>query len=90
MLTLVSYSLYMVRYLYIYHNKIDKIMRKLLSLLVSGILMSVNVNAQEVAPDFEVTDIHGNTIDCMIIYVKESMLLLIFWYLVWAMSGSRT
>ena len=23
--------------------------------------MSVNINAQEVAPDFEVTDIHGNT-----------------------------
>ncbi|GIR13081.1 MAG: hypothetical protein CM15mP23_16560 [Cryomorphaceae bacterium] len=52
-------------------------MRKLLSLLVSGILMSVNLNAQEVAPDFEVTDIHGTLTDFMITYVKESMLLLI-------------
>ena len=36
-------------------------MRKLLPLLVSAIFMSANINAQEVAPDFEVTDIHGNT-----------------------------
>ena len=38
-------------------------MRKLLPLLVGviAIFMSADLNAQEVAPDFEVTDIHGNT-----------------------------
>ncbi len=51
----------MVRYLYIYGTKIDNIMRKLLTLIFSAIFMLAEINAQEVAPDFEVTDIHGNT-----------------------------